>query len=370
MPRIFEAFGYRLEDKSKEAESCRKAAHCPFMDRDCDGGGNRYLSNINLTKSKKLKTYFGGKKEVPSGVCSLQLRPDENPWIVCPRRLLALGRHDGADSPHQKSAETFLFKHSGYAPGTRLGVWSELKMKYAEKANGVEKSFDYSFDYILMPLVRTPQEEIEKQLGIEWETARPILEETGFSLAKRQGKDFVEDFPNGNPVIVEIMTSSTSGGNKTQRTTIPMAFEDAMLEKPHDAPGINYRQVWARMVSQLIVKSEVGISWVGKTFWILQDALVNYISSSTALDVRKFLSEKTSEVNMVCLSYGNAFRSKKGIIELKESKLFAGPIASSPRRADAIPSFQDMIRAPICPPKSKLLNLLVKRKASNTLLVH
>jgi len=44
-----------------------------------------------------------------------------------------------------------------------------------------------------------------------------------------------------------------------------MAFEDAVLGKPHQGPGINYRQVWARMVSQLVVKSEVGLAWGGKT---------------------------------------------------------------------------------------------------------
>jgi hypothetical protein len=48
------------------------------------------------------------------------------------------------------------------------------------------------------------------------------------------------------------------------------------------------------MVSQLIVKSEVGIGWGGKTFWILQDALIKYISESTNLNVREFLTEKTS----------------------------------------------------------------------------
>ena len=77
-----------------------------------------------------------------------------------------------------------------------------------------------------------------------------------------------------------------------------------MLGKEHKAPGINYRQVWARMVSQLIVKSEVGLHWGGKTIWLVQDVLVNYICSSTALDIKRFLAEHTGEVNMLSFRFG------------------------------------------------------------------
>jgi hypothetical protein len=50
----------------------------------------------------------------------------------------------------------------------------------------------------------------------------------GYALAKRGIQEYVEDFPKGPPTVVEIMTCSTSGGNKDKRTTIPMAFEDAI----------------------------------------------------------------------------------------------------------------------------------------------
>ncbi len=46
MPKLFEIFGYPIDDHSEEAEQNRRAARCPFMNRDCDGGGNRYLSQI------------------------------------------------------------------------------------------------------------------------------------------------------------------------------------------------------------------------------------------------------------------------------------------------------------------------------------
>ena len=94
------------------------------------------------------------------------------------------------------------------------------------------------------------------------------LRDSGHTFAQRNGEIYIEDFPVGNPVIVEVMTSSTSGGNKKKRSCIPQAFEDCMLGKSHLAPSINYRQVWARMASQLIVKSQAAMAWNGKTIWV------------------------------------------------------------------------------------------------------
>lgn len=377
MPRIFELFGYHIDDKSAEAESVRRAAKCPFMDSVCDGGGNRHMSAIRLKSKPDLQRYFRNAEQVQSGVCSLQMHEDENPWIVCPRRLLTLWRGNSGECKHQDRAEKLLFGYAGFPSGTRLGVWQEVKLKYhemvgAEDVVGGEraafKSFDYTFDYIVAPLAPASQTEIEGITGIPWGRLRPKIEAAGYTLAKKGSQDFVEDFPKGPPTIVEIMTCSTSGGNKDKRTTIPMAFEDAILGKEHTAPGINYRQVWARMVSQLIVKSEVGIGWGGKTFWILQDALVRYISESTNLNIREFLAEKTSEVNMLCLSYGEGHRGKKGIMELKDGILFAGPISThgGVRRAA---SFEDMIHTPLRPEYKRLAGLLLSSKMANRIVV-
>lgn len=366
MSIIFEVFGFHASDRSANAMRMRRAAHCPFMDCDCDGGGNRYLSSINLARFPKLKSFFKGRSQVPSGVCSLQLRKGERPWIVCPRRLLVLGKEDAGKRRHQEFAELMVLRHSGYSAGIRLGVWPELKIKFDEVSNKSKKHFDYTFDYIIMPLAKASQEEIERETGKSWVEVKPVLEKSGFAFAKRGDHYFIEDFPAGRPLVIEIMTCSTSGGNKDKRTTIPMAFEDAILGREHNAPGINFRQVWARMVSQLIVKSGVAINWGGKTIWILQDVLIDYISSSTALDIRQFLAERTSEVNMLCLSYGNSFTNPRGVMELQDGQLYAGLISSSDRSRDK-PSFQDMIRAPICPSKSRLVNLLIKRPPVNVI---
>jgi len=112
------------------------------------------------------------------------------------------------------------------------------------------------------------------------------------------------------------------------------------------------------MVSQLIVKSEAGLAWSGKTIWVLQDTLISYISSSTALDMNRFLSEHTEEVNILSFSYGDNLNSGKGLIELRDGKLFAGPMFSGDG-ADL--SFQDIIRAPVKPPKTVLLKALAGR---------
>lgn len=360
MPQIFELFGYRLTDATPEAEACRKAAECPFMGASCDGGGNRYLSHVALADKPELRRYFIGKKIVASGVCAIQPKADDPPWIVCPRRLLVLAAH-GAGSPrHQNAAKRLLLKRSSYRAGTKLGVWPEVKLKFESDDGGGRRTFDYTFDYIVMPLGRRSQREIESDSGKAWGVVRDAAESAGYVMARRGEEYFVEDFPYGEPMLVEIMTCSTSGGNKAKRTTIPMAFEDAILKKEHEAPGINYRQVWARMVSQLVVKSEIAMRWGGKAFWILQDVLVDYISRSTALDLRKFLAERASEVNVLALSYGVGIEAKRGIVEIGEGQLFAGPI--EPEGTPDEPSFQDIIRLGVCPPKAALVKLLTRRR--------
>lgn len=365
MAKLFEVFGYPTSDRSPEAENCRRDARCPFMDRDCDGGGNRHLSRLDLSARPELKIYFRGRDHVHAGVCSIQPTSDTQPWIVCPRRLLVLAKGGSGTRKHQETAESVVLQHSHFPIGSRIGVWSEIKLKHSQTVVGDKKSFDYTFDYVLMPLGRASQTEVVTLLGETWAKWQPIIEAAGYTLSKGKFELFVEDFPRGAPVIIEIMTSSASGGNKTKRSTIPAAFEDVILGTLHLAPGINYRQVWARMVSQLIVKSEVGLAWGGQTLWILQDTLVDYINKSTALNMEHFLASATAEVNIISLSYGDAYKTGKGVIDLDHGKLFAGPINSPGSESEA--SFQDMIRAPVVPPISRLYRLLAHRAAGNVL---
>ena len=95
MPKIFELFGFPLNVDTPEAQQHRLSATCPFMGCDCDGGGNRYLSNINLNQNLELKAIWPARDEIVSGVCSIRLNNIDQPWIVCPRRLLVLGKRGG-----------------------------------------------------------------------------------------------------------------------------------------------------------------------------------------------------------------------------------------------------------------------------------
>lgn len=87
MPQIFELLGYPISDNSESVSKSRMKAFCPFMNATCDGGGNRFMSEINLKEHPELHKYFPDMERVPSGICSIQLTPDSSPWIICPRRL-------------------------------------------------------------------------------------------------------------------------------------------------------------------------------------------------------------------------------------------------------------------------------------------
>ncbi len=175
MPRLFEIFGYPLSDRGPEAESNRREARCPFMGQECDGGGNRYSSDIRLGGNPDLKDYFeernrvfGERNRVSAGVCSIQVREEEPPWIVCPRRLLALGKEKAETRVHQRENEQEVMRLMGHAPGSSLGIWPEVKVKHSETVGGIAKTFDYTFDYVVMPIGRLSAEEMEVATGESW----------------------------------------------------------------------------------------------------------------------------------------------------------------------------------------------------------
>lgn len=330
MSKIFELYGYRLDHWNEDAAQNRARAWCPFMNAVCDGGGNRYLSEIDLRKNARLQEYFPGKETVQSGVCSLRVRAGEQPWIICPRRLLSFRAE--IQSEYQAYVRSQLVKHAELKPDCVYRVWSEVRMIVETIANDdEEKSFNYSFDYVVAGSGRKRLSEIEILIGKRERAALTIAEANGYTIAKRDGEYWVDDFPADPIVLVEIMTSSTSGGNKKNRTQIAMACEDAIINPAsHNGPGINYRQVWGRMVSQLIVKSQVGMAWNAKTFWLLQDRLAQYISETTALDFSKYIAEHPNEVNVLAFGYGNIDKKNVApIVELENSTFYSGPIAEN-----------------------------------------
>ena len=370
MPKIYELLGYPVTDNSPAVVESRKRAYCPFISDTCDGGGNRYMSDIDLREHDELKEMFPGLNRIPSGVCSIQVSDNTSPWIICPRRLLYMGKKAN-DEILRGETQTRLLEKCGFPIGTEIGIWAEAKVKYTNDNDDEDTSaFDYTFDYVLMPLGRVKQSQAIADSGLDWSVLQKNLRDSGHTFARRDGELYIEDFPVGSPVIVEVMTSSTSGGNKKKRSCIPQAFEDCMLGKPHLAPGINYRQVWARMASQLIVKSQAAMAWNGKTIWVLQDLLADYISSSTALDLHKFIAEHTNEVNILAFSYGDNYKDaqKNQTVPLDNSVLYAGPIRAD-NGDDPQPRFQDIVLASVCPPRSVLVAALSKKAMANRMTV-
>jgi hypothetical protein len=362
MSQIFEVFGYRLDDDSPEAKFHRSNAWCPFMNNLCDGGGNRWSTQINLTTDdhEELRRYFPHFTKVMPGVCSIQVENNQSPWIVCSRRLLVLGREKAGTRQHQRQVEAKILEYLHYESSTKLGVWSEVNLMYRDELEGTPITFDYAFDYVLVPVQTISIRELmDSVFGME---ITPLTTKTFTKTLLRHGfqieNDEVFDFPTGRPSIIEIMTSSTSGSNKSNRSQISQAFEDALLRGTHTAPGINYRQVWSRMVGQLFVKSEVASAWGGATVWVLQDRLVKYMDATTRVNMSKFVRDTVDEVNIVSFSYPLDYDgSQNGINELNNSVLYAGKILET--STEDTSGFIDIVRAAILPPVTALLNNLV-----------
>jgi hypothetical protein len=370
MSKIFELYGYRLDCWNEAAEHNLKRVWCPFMDGECDGGGNRYLSAINVRSNAKLRAKIKSKDIIQAGVCSLQIHGNEQPWIICPRRLLSL--KNGNLSAYQLHIRKKLSAYSELDKAKTHKVWSEVKIKTEVSNDKYDdgdddddkmKSFDYTFDYVVSATERKKVVDIASSLALSPESVRKTAEKNGYTVAYRDMEYWIDDFPDGPFVIIEVMTSSTSGGDKKKRTQIAMACEDAILNgMAHNAPGINYRQVWARMVSQLIVKSQVALAWDGRTIWLVQDVLADYISKSTALVLPEYLSEKLDEVNILAVSYGDAISEKTTeVIELKETQLFSGVISSSDTGAKT-KGFIDIVKVGALPPKTQIWKSLLNKK--------
>ena len=344
---IFELYGYPVDTWNEDAQNNLSLCRCPFMNSECDGGGNRFSSGISLSRNHPLKKYFKRKSKVQVGVCSLQLNPGEQPWIVCPRRLL--NYRTDCDSALQVSIKKKLCEKSGLTAGTRYNVWSEVKMKCLVDSADGDGVFDYTFDYVIAGRQRLPIEEIAQSIGSTKEEASSALRKAGYTICRKRGVEYCDDFPSRPLIIVEVMTSSTCGGNKNDRTQISQVFEDTILklngEKVDPAgPSINYRQIWARMVSQLLVKSQIGKEWGGVTFWVLQDLLTQYISRTTALNFNDFLADRKHEVNVISGGYGENFlpeNRKQQFALIDDIKFYAGPIQSS---VTTHKSFSDIIK--------------------------
>ena len=138
-----------------------------MANRLCDGGGNRDMMRWPADR-QPLAPFFSsavgthGDGFIPCGVCSVRL--SQTNWAVCPRRLLSFD--SSAPSQQQRLLWNRVLQLAGFGYGDTVRVWSEISLRDSTGLN-------YRLDYVLR----------------------------------------AEDRP---PVIVEVMTASTSGGNKSK----------------------------------------------------------------------------------------------------------------------------------------------------------
>lgn len=295
MPVAHELYGEVLVGSGKHKRRFRKA-QCPHMDgKQCDGGGNRDMARWGA-REQPLAPFFdesvgassGGS--IPCGICSV--RVDDRAWAICPRRLLTLDANK--PSPEQAPLLRRIFHLGSFASGEKVRVWSEVTLR------DDSKDVHYRLDYVL------------------------------------RGE-------RGPPVVVEVMTASTSGGNKGKGTDIKAAFCNAVLyaegnrPDPGGSPGVNIRQVWARMASQLVVKSQIANEWGGIAIWVVQNTLAEYMREKTGLRLDDLRSPnwKAGEVNMISASLENP----------DDLLLYSGPVRSS----DGAACWAELLSAPSVP---------------------
>lgn len=240
------------------------ARKCPFRKKHCDVTSNRNrVALLNLgyegvaSDAKAITTAYG-KEALPLGICSCWTkRQNEDiarPWILCPKRLLAL---DPPNPIIPKEVRDLIEIDND----SRVGVWPELKFRRLDKAPGSKRFFEYTFDYLLMSLDANGE-------------------------------------PAGAPYIIEVMTSSTRGGGLSEHMT------DVLLGRPqrHLSKYVqsvytpNYRQVFERMLGQFVAKSEIAEAWGGKAIWVFQDVLLDYIEQTTAFDSTKLAPSQKGNV--------------------------------------------------------------------------
>lgn len=364
MPTIYDLFGFPLDERSESAETTRKARQCPFMGDICDGGGNRYQTEIPLTPTEPLTQYFNpGIQRVIPGVCSILA--GEDTWVVCPRRLFA-ARYTGEGLPPVNHAlqeyERDLLLSAGLPQGIKMGLWSEVVLKQSID----DADINYHFDYIAAPLVEKTLESALQGLGLT--TEQITTEIRGMTAAARRSGYYAKGVKNlatvpillpdmNTPYILEVMTASTSGSDTENATDMRSAFRNAILSNDHTSPGINKRQVWGRMVTQLFAKTALAKEWGGRTVWIIQDELLRNIELTTRLRTMSLSNNPPQNISLVVMHYEVSPEGSKRKMSFKTS--IDGDAGIDFSGND---TFTDILLPKTAPPKIELLRAILRRK--------
>jgi hypothetical protein len=360
MPKFYEVYGRDVYDQSDSAIAERKAAYCPFTDNTCDGGGNRHQTKIKLDNSELRSSFDEELASVIPGICSIQYGNET--WVVCPRRLL--GFFSKLESTPEINAvlhdhEREALIKSGVPQGVELGVWPEVYLQYGDD----DTSINYHFDFVIAPIQRNkPFSWLLNSYGISDEEVEVFkaAAKTGKYLKGRYSDDKEQEILPDliSPIIIEVMTASTSGSDKEAGTDIASSFTDAIKGREHNCPGINKRQVWGRMATQLFAKSALAEEWGGKTVWLVQDQLLRNIELTTKLNLEESSAEDSGTINFLSMSY---IDGAKGMDSLRFSKYVA---KSSGLNFQGNQKATDILLPKINPDKKVLLKAVLRRKLS------
>jgi len=361
MPKFYEVYGHDVYDQSADAVADRKAAYCPFTENTCDGGGNRHQTKIKLENSK-LASYFNPDlKSVIPGICSIQYGNET--WVVCPRRLLGFySKNDRIptinETLHDHEREALI--QAGLPRGVELGVWPEVYLQYGDD----ETSINYHFDFVIAPVQRNrsfswllESHHIREKPDIE--TYKAAAKTGKYLKGRYDPNQAVPVLPDlVSPVIVEVMTASTSGSDKEAGTDIASSFTQAILGEDHNCPGINKRQVWGRMATQLFAKSALAEEWGGRTVWLVQDQLLHNIELTTKLNLSTPSKDTRGTINFLSMHYNDG---EKGVNSLK---LDSCKTQSAGLDFNGNDKATDILLPKINPDKNTLLKAVLRRKLS------
>lgn len=342
MAAIYEIYGR----ETAEAQACwndhRLSGECPFSGSPCDGGGNRHQTAIIGTEDPDLVgRYFQPQARIVPAVCTVE--QGATPWVVCPRRFLAfretpasLLQTNRSLQPHERN----LLLAAGVPQGVLLGVWAEVKMSLRDE----ESAFNYAFDFVIAPPLT--------EFGVAERAAEGTITTPVAELPSILDRPLWPDL--SHPYLIEIMTASTSGSDKTRDIGVRQGFRAALMGKQYEFPGINKRQVWGRMASQLFAKSALGEFWNGKTIWVVQDALLEYIMASTKMkNVSAVPDQRDNLVHFVTMG----FNSRQYDLQVKDS--FSAPAGILYRGGNDI---ADILLSKRMPHKIDLLAAMARKQ--------
>ncbi|EGR0752729.1 hypothetical protein D8T32_17515 [Vibrio vulnificus] len=328
MAKFFEVFGESAS--TVQVKDKLESAICPMSGGQCDGGGNRHQTKLSKSELEELVGADKCIKGTIPAICSINYEKSNDAWIVCPRRLFAFPKTQDKKvntSPKLMGHERSLINSIGFESGSLVGVYPEVYLKYSDE----DSEINYHFDYVICELLESEMSlsELWSQMGIteskEKDKYKKHLRDNGLIGSRSKDTDKILFYPNLDKMaIIEVMTASTSGSNKEKGTDIKSAYIKFSEGLPYECPGINKRQVWGRMATQLFAKTALSQSWGAATYWVVQDKLLDNICKTTKLELKKTdMSENT--VNFVSYAYeADGVLSEPNILSLDAGVSFSG----------------------------------------------